>query len=439
MANIGILGAGIKGLKLAHDFENEGHTCTILESSDRIGGALISKRHDSGYLTEDGAHTFLLNAQSIESFIHSIPGLSEEMIEANPASEERFILRNKTLHAIAPKVSAMIKSKLLSPFGKLAILKDLLAKKIERDDDISLHDFFTVHFGEELANYLLNPFIAGTYAGDPKFLSAKETFPRLLECERINGSIIRSLAFKKKQYKSRIISFRSGLRALPLAIADSLNTNLVLSCTIDKICMNEGKWELAYHTPKKNWVPACFDKIYCTIPAHKTSQLPFDSCIRVKLPDFDSIQHPPVSVLSLGFHDSQIEKPLNGFGYLIPKLEQENYLGGLFVSSLFEDRAPKDHQLFTFFIGGVRNPELAIKDKDRLIYNCLPSIQKLLKISGAPTFSYSRNWAHSIPQYSVGYIKFLEDIKTFESAHPNFKFAGNYKGGISLADSFNSF
>ena len=435
MADIAILGAGLKGLKLAHDFEKKGHRCTILESANQVGGALISKRHASGYLTEDGAHTFLMNAQSIESFIHSIPGLSETLIEANPASQNRFILRNEILHAIKPKVSSIVKSKLLSAQGKLAILKDLFAPRMDRDEDISLHDFFEAHFGKELADYLLNAFIAGTYAGDPKKLSAEATFPRLVEYEKTKGSILRSVASKKKLYNSRIISFKNGLMTLPIAISQLLENQPILNCEIQHIKSTQNKWEIAYRSPDQRSIVRSFDRIYCTIPAHKISKLPLEPRIQNQLPNFDSIYHPPVAVLSLGFHNSQIKKPLDGFGYLIPELEKQNYLGGLFISSLFENRAPKDHQLFTFFIGGARSPELAIDDKDQLIANTLPSIQKLLNISGSPTFSYSRYWSHSIPQYSVGYKNTLKSIEAFESAHPNFHFSGNYRGGISLADS----
>ena len=66
MAKIGIIGAGIKGLTTAYKQELLGNQVFLFEQSNRVGGALVSKQHDSGYLTEDGAHTLLLNSSELE-------------------------------------------------------------------------------------------------------------------------------------------------------------------------------------------------------------------------------------------------------------------------------------------------------------------------------------------------------------------------------------
>ena len=67
MAEIAILGAGLRGLYIAYELEKQGHNCSVFESLSHIGGALVSNRHSSGFLTEDGAHTLLINSEKIES------------------------------------------------------------------------------------------------------------------------------------------------------------------------------------------------------------------------------------------------------------------------------------------------------------------------------------------------------------------------------------
>ena len=52
---------------------------------------------------------------------------------------------------------------------------------------------------------------------------------------------------------------------------------------------------------------------------------------------------------------SQVTHPFDGFGALVPRKEQLSILGVLFSSSMFENRAPKDHVLLTVFAGGARS------------------------------------------------------------------------------------
>ena len=85
---------------------------------------------------------------------------------------------------------------------------------------------------------------------------------------------------------------------------------------------------------------------------------PFD------LRPFADIYYPPVTSLSLGFSENQFTHPLNGFGMLIPKVENRYSLGALFPSSIFPERAPGGMVLLTVFIGGSMAPEKALQDED---------------------------------------------------------------------------
>ena len=44
-----------------------------------------------------------------------------------------------------------------------------------------------------------------------------------------------------------------------------------------------------------------FDAVYSTIPAHKNHSLPLSELAKNDLPNFSTLEHPPVSVLSLVF------------------------------------------------------------------------------------------------------------------------------------------
>ena len=439
MANIAILGAGLRGLYIAYQLEKLGHQCTVFESSKHIGGALVSTRHDSGFLTEDGAHTLLINCEKVDNLIQEIGALRNQTVQVDSQKLNRFILRNNQLNPLQPNPLALLKTPLLSIKAKYQLFSEIFRKQQPIDSNLSLYDFFKEHFGTECSDYLLDPFIAGTYAGDPKKLSAKHTFPKLVKASESNGSIIRSLLSNKNKFKNKIISFKEGLVQLPIAFSQSLKQAPITESKLIEVAHNKEGWNIQFQVENKLPKSQIFDAVYSTIPAHKNQSLPLSDLAKNDLPDFCKLEHPPVNVISLGFCSNQFKKPLSGFGYLVPSKEKEDYLGVLFTSYIFENRAPENHTLITVFIGGSRNPRMASLSESDMISKLYPKIQSCLQIKGDPVFSYTRHWESSIPQYSIDHDGIIDQIQNFENRNLNFFLSGNYRSGIALGDCFSDF
>ena len=226
---------------------------------------------------------------------------------------------------------------------------------------------------------------------------------------------------------------------MPIALSQSLKQKPMTMTRILQITQENQRWNIQFQIGDNKTQDTSYDAVYSTIPGHKNHTLPLFESAKNDLPDFRSIEHPPVTVLSLGFHSDQFKKPLSGFGYLVPSKEKQDYLGVLYTSSIFENRAPKNQTLLTVFIGGSRNPDMTSLSQSELIASLYPKIQKCLHIQGPPVFSYSRYWEHSIPQYSINYDKIIEQIHYFENKYPNFYLSGNYRHGIALGDCFSDF
>ena len=80
-------------------------------------------------------------------------------------------------------------------------------KPLNREESVS--EFIIRRFGKEILEYAINPFVAGTYAGDPDELSIMHAFPKLYHFENKYGSIFRGLLKEKKDsysIKRRTIS-----------------------------------------------------------------------------------------------------------------------------------------------------------------------------------------------------------------------------------------
>lgn len=174
-----------------------------------------------------------------------------------------------------------------------------------------------------------------------------------------------------------------------------------------------------------------FDQVVFAVPAHALARIVIEGD-PARTSSFADVVHPPVASLFLGYKREQITHPLDGFGVLIPGIEKRNELGVLFSSSLFPGRAPSGHVALTVMVGGMRQPEIARLSPEALLERVRPDLEELLGVSGEPCFVRHRLWTAAIPQYNLGYGKYLERFKVLEDSCKGLHFVGNARQGIAV-------
>lgn len=440
--SIAVIGGGLTGLVAAWTLNRSGHRVTVLERDTEPGGAMGSTGEE-GWLYEKGPNS-LQETDEVRDLIRAL-SLEGERQVANPTSRNRYILRDGRLVALPLSPPALLRSPLFSLRARLGVLLELLNRPRVRTTDISVAGFFSSHFGSEIVDYALDPFIAGIYAGDASKLSARYAFPRLWQIERDHGSLLRGFRAQAKQKKTAgaasgpppIISFRQGLQALPRALAQALPAECIrYSATVSSLIPGK-PWKVLW-SEQSAVQSAEFDAVILAIPAPALGQLVFGTLGERPLASLDHLPSPPVSSLFLGFKRSQVQHPLDGFGFLVPSREGRSVLGVLFSSSLFPNRAPQDCVALNVFVGGTRQPDLARLDTDQLIDRVMPDLRELLGISGEPIFRHHQFWPKAIPQYNLGHDRFLEPLTQCENRFSRLFIAGNARDGISLPDCIRS-
>nr|GMC52735.1 protoporphyrinogen oxidase 2, chloroplastic/mitochondrial isoform X3 [Ipomoea batatas] len=141
------------------------------------------------------------------------------------------------------------------------------------------------------------------------------------------------------------------------------------------------------------------------------------------------------------FKKENVKRPLEGFGVLVPSKEEQNglkTLGTLFSSMMFPDRAPSNVYLYTTFVGGSRNRELAKASRDELKQIVTSDLKQLLGVEGEPQFVNHVYWSKAFPLYGRNYDSVLEAVENMEKNLPGFFYAGNHKGGLSVGKAISS-
>ena len=435
-----VLGAGISGLTTAYLLHKDGYDVTILEKNDKVGGS-IETVIENGLLFDRGPNSALETTPLIAQLVDEL-NLSEQFIYANKKGNKRYILRNNKLHALAISPLAFIKSKLFSGKAKLRLLKEPFVGKSRDGYYQSIAEFVTRRLGQEFLDYAINPFVAGVYAGNPEDLSVKSAFPKLYALEEEYGGLIvgtiRSIRKRKKRKEqskpsAKILSFKDGMKVLPEAIANHLGNRVKLNAEVVSIRKTaDGNYGVTYNEGEQS-LTLLTDIILSTIPAYTAAELfgHFEDGIRKHL---NAVYYPPVLVLYLAYNKDDIGQPLDGFGFLIPSKEEKSFLGAIWSSVLFPNRAEDNKASFTLFIGGSRNPGFIYDDEEELIKTVREEFEGLMKIKGEPVHLAKRFWEKAIPQYTIGYVEHENYFDHFEKDYRGIFLSGNYRGGISVGD-----
>jgi oxygen-dependent protoporphyrinogen oxidase len=430
-----IIGGGISGLTLARALQAKGRRLRLLESSERMGGAIQSERKE-GFLCEAGPNSMLVKAEPVWTFLEDI-GLGKSIQEANAISNKRFLVKNGSLVALPQSLRGGITTPLYSFPEKLRLLAEPFIGRSQMHDE-SVTSFVSRRMGPAFLEYGISALVSGIFAGDPDRLSLRHAFPKVWNLEQNFGSLIGGALKLKRQrkkegvtpWKSRMISFPEGLQQMVTSLSGHLGNAASTGVRVEHIDRtSDGTWTVTL--PSDTLTTR---KLIVATPLGAIPGLPFSWDLQVGIRDLQSLPHPPLSTLVLGFPRSQVSHPLDGFGVLFPRLEKRFALGCIFSTTLFPGRAPEGMVSLMCFIGGVQQPENGSLPTSQLVEKTVADLRPLLGLKGQPSFHAHTFWPAAIPQYNVGHQQFLDQLVHLETAYPGLHFRGNYRGGPGLSD-----
>lgn len=459
---VAVVGAGVSGLAAAYKLKSHGLSVTLFEADERAGGKIRTVAKD-GLIWDEGANTMTESEMEVTSLLDNLQLREKQQF---PISQhKRYIARDGLPLLIPSNPIALVESNILSAQSKLRILmepflwrKGNTSKVSDENAPESVREFFERHFGKEFVDYLIDPFVAGTSGGDPESLSMRHAFPELWDIEKRYGSIIagaiqsklssekensggKKLSNKKSNRRSSF-SFLGGMQTLVDTICKQFSKDelkleskvLSLSYSHKGISASEN-WSLSSMTNSTS-EDRTYDAVIMTAPLSNVKEMEIVKGGKPFSLDFiPEVSYVPISVMITAFKKPNVKRPLEGFGVLISSKEQDHglkTLGTLFSSMMFPDRAPSDLYLYTTFIGGSRNRELAKASTDELKQVVCSDLRRLLGAEGDPTFVSHIFWSKGFPLYGHNYDSVLRAIHKMEQDLPGFFYAGNHKDGLSV-------
>ena len=152
--------------------------------------------------------------------------------------------------------------------------------------------------------------------------------------------------------------------------------------------------------------------------------------------DLQSIPYVSTATISLAYQQSDPPRPLDGYGYVIPRREGRRALACTWTSTKFPHRAPEGYALIRVFVG--RAGENIPWNENDLLALAKEELNLTLGISAEPILSRVFMWDKAMPQYNLGHPEILKRIEAELENHPGLALAGNGYRGIGIPDCIHS-
>lgn len=298
-------------------------------------------------------------------------GLASEVVGVpvtSKAAQARFIWAKGKMNLLPTSIFSMFLrrpplTKSLIYYAKQEMRKPRL--NLGEKEDISVHEFVKLRFGDELADYFADPLVRGITGGNARRLSMRAMFGEVFDMERTAGSVVKGY-FQQTQGKPEKPSdqlfispgelsaiamaqkwstwnFVDGMQRLP----EGLCTYLQESKGIPVQIYNETRVKKLEFN-KTPGVPVSItvetaegeisidaEHVFSGLPASQLAKtLPVsNNDLKSQLQRIDTVN---MGLVCLEFEGKDVLKPDTGFGFLAPSTEKDSkVLGFTYDSCVF--------------------------------------------------------------------------------------------------------
>jgi oxygen-dependent protoporphyrinogen oxidase len=349
-----------------------------------------------------------------------------------------YILRDDRLHRIAEgsflgfplDVGSLARSSVFTIGGRVRMAGETFVPRGRGGEDESIGTFVRRRFGQEAVDYLAEPLLAGIHAGDVDRLSAQALFPRLLEAERQSGSVIRALRAMraKPSPQGAFVSLPGGTGELVDTLVKALTPGTVrLSARVSEIHRH------ATYQVETSAGRAHARAVILAVPAYVAASLlrAFDTTIAALA---EATPYASTATVALAYRRDQVAHPMQGSGFVVPRVERSPLLAATWVTSKWPHRSPEGHVLLRGFLGGGRDPRRLEAEDEALVALVEEELTRLMSISGGPIFSRLFRWTRQSPQYEVGHVERVAALDQQLASIPGMFVTGSGFRAIGIPD-----
>lgn len=440
-----IVGGGVTGLAAAYSLHKQAKAAgkaariVVVERDSKLGGKTQTEVVD-GMVIEGGPDSVLAYKPWFGQLCKEL-GL--EMVGTNPKVKSTYIYHRGRLEKLPVGMQIMIptevwpflKTRLLSPLGKLRAGMEPFIPLKKDDTDESIGSFVGRRFGREILENLAGPLMGGIHGGDWDGVSIRATFPSFPKMEKEQGSLLlaswRNKANKPKgPTGSAFQTVTTGLySAVERMVAAMDGVEFKLNTTVTRLAPAGEKYEVTLNGSEQ--VEA--DAVVLAVPAYVAADLvkPFRNDVAGEL---NEVPYGNSCVVALGYNRKDIDHPLDATGYLVPASEPMNVTASTWVSTKWPHSTPEDKVLIRCFVGRGVGKDWTKESDEAILAEVKAGLSKVMGLKAEPFLTRIFRWPRAMAQYRVGHLERMDRVDQLMQQSPGLYLAGAAYRGVGLSD-----
>jgi protoporphyrinogen/coproporphyrinogen III oxidase len=460
--SIVIVGGGIAGLAAAYFLRESGASVTVLEGSPRLGGKL-SVSQVAGIAVDEGAEALLTRRPEGTGLIGAI-GLAGQLAEPGTTAARVWSrgrmspLPRRQFLGVPADLAELDRGGLISPGGAARARRDLDLPATPRDGDVPVAAHVAARFGPEVVDRLVDPLLAGVYAGRSEELSFEATLPALAQESRRHASLAeaagallpapppagedgpaarregRPAQDRPAPQGSVFTTLAGGLGSLPAALAAASGASVRTQAMVRELAPAPGGWRLTAGSAHAPWQLTA-DAVVLALPARPASRLlagvPGAATAAGALAQ---ISYASMAIVTLAYPGDAFPAPPEASGYLVPAVDGHPVKAVTFSSVKWPHlrRDAGGVVIVRCSLGRVGEEALLQADDGELAALAAADLAAATGVCGAPVDSRVTRWGGSLPQYTVGHLDRVATIRAGVAAQPGLAVCGAAYDGIGV-------
>ena len=409
-----VVGGGITGLATAWYLREAGAAVTLYEAGERLGGKIQTGDLD-GVPVELGPDTFLARVPWAVDLCRAL-GLEDELVA--PATGKAYVwtrgrlrpLPSGTVLGVPARLRPLARSGIVSPRGLARAAADLVLPHRPLSDDPSVAEVVGGRFGRDVVDRLVEPLIGGIHAGRADRLSLAAVAPQVAGPAAAGGrSLMRALRKAPPGGGGPVfLGLRGGLARL-----------------VDRLVERLDGVDIRLGEPLTDLPPG---PVVVTVPAYAAAPL-----LPAAAADLRAIEYASVATVTLAYPPDALRGPLDGSGFLVPRIDGRLMTACTWLTSKWPDvaAAAGGRVLLRVSAGRAGDDRALALDDATLAARLHTELEEAMGLRRDPDEAVVTRWPRSFPQYDVGHQARVARIEA--ALPPGAVVAGAAYRGVGIA------
>jgi protoporphyrinogen/coproporphyrinogen III oxidase len=148
----------------------------------------------------------------------------------------------------------------------------------------------------------------------------------------------------------------------------------------------------------------------------------------------EMIPYASTATIAMAYPASVIGGTVQGFGFVVPRVEQRDLIAATWTSLKWPHRAPADQLMTRCYLGGVGREAILQLDDQALVQKVRAELKQICGVTTEPLHVEVNRWVKAMPQYLLGHLERVEQAEAALSRYGGLVLTGAAYRGVGIPD-----